>query len=146
MRPHGTPQELEARRLRAADLLRDGMKPAHVARMVGCSPSSVHRWEEAIGKKGVEGLKAIPHPGRTPKLSQRQKVKLVKILLRGPVAAGYRTDLWTCPRVGEVIQRTFGVEYNVGHVWHAREQNEHDVQRWRQHNWRHIKKGSKARQ
>ncbi|MBP7561901.1 MAG: winged helix-turn-helix domain-containing protein [Armatimonadetes bacterium] len=38
-------------------------------------------------------------------------------LLRGPRAHGYATDLWTCPRVGAVIRRLFGIEYSDCHVW-----------------------------
>ena len=60
MRPHGTPSELEARRMRAAGLLRQGMRPSDVAKAVGSSPSSVTRWKEAIRTSGVDGLKAIP--------------------------------------------------------------------------------------
>jgi hypothetical protein len=35
----------------------------------------------------------------------------VKILVAGPLAGGYATDLWTCRRVADVVQKTFGVSY-----------------------------------
>jgi transposase len=124
-------------------------------RLVGASPSSVKRWEEAIGRGGMEALKAKPHPGRTPRLSSRQKRQLVKILLRGPLAAGFGTDLWTCPRVAQVIRRTFAVSYHPGWVWYilreldwtcqkperrARERDEAAIERWRRKDWPRIKK------
>jgi transposase len=155
MRPHGTPGELEARRLRAAELLAKGMKPADVARAVGSSRSSVTRWKEVIGRDGVKGLKAKPAPGRPPSLSKSQKRKLEKVLLRGPRASGYRTDLWTCPRVADVIERRFGVRYNPNYVWYilrslgwtcqkperlARERDEKAIERWRRKDWPRIKK------
>jgi len=155
MRPYGSPSELEARRMRAAKLLRQGMRPSDVAKAVGSSKSSVTRWKEVLEQSGVEGLKAKPHPGPTPRLSKGQKRRLIKILLRGPPAAGFPTDLWTCPRVAAVIERTFGVHYHDGHVWHllrhldwscqkperrARERDEEAIRRWRREDWPRIKK------
>ena len=141
--------------MRAARLLAQGMKPADVARAVGCGPSSVTRWKEVIRKHGVEGLKAKPASGRPPFLSESQKKKLGKILLRGPCASGYTTDLWTCPRVAVVIERRFGVKYHPRYVWfvlrslgwtcqkperQARERDEKAIARWRRTDWPRIKK------
>ena len=141
--------------MRAARLLAQGMKPVDVARAVGCGPSSVTRWKEVIRKHGVEGLKAKPASGRPPFLSESQKKKLVKILLSGPCASGYTTDLWTCPRVAKVIERRFGVKYHPGYVWfvlrslgwtcqkperQARERDEKAIERWRRTDWPRIKK------
>lgn len=160
MRPKGTPSELEARRLRAAKLLARGEKPSVVARAVGSSRSSVTRWKEVIRKSGVEGLKAKPHKGPKPRLSTGQKKKLGKILLRGAVASGYSTALWTCPRVAAVIEKRFGTSYHPYHVWRllrsmgwscqkperrARERDEEAIRRWRNEHWPDIKKGSPRR-
>jgi len=49
-----------------------------------CSPSSVARWREVVRKSGMEGLAAKRHPGPRPRLSEKQKEKLVKLLLKGP--------------------------------------------------------------
>jgi len=133
----------------------EGRGIREVARLVGASPSSVQRWKEAINTGGMEALKAKPHPGRTPRLSSRQKERLRKILLKGPLAAGYSTDLWTCPRVAEVIERYFGASYHHGHVWYilrslgwscqrperrARERDKEAIRRWRNEQWPRIKK------
>ena len=155
MRPKGSAKELEVRRRLAGKLLREGKGIREVGRLVGASPSSVKRWKEMIDKGGMEALKAKPHPGRTPRLSIRQKEKLKKVLLKGPVAAGYHTDLWTCRRVAEVIEKVFGVSYHPDHVWYilrslgwscqkperrARERDEAAIQRWRHVDWPRIKK------
>ena len=141
--------------MRAAQLLARGMRPLDVARTVGSSPSSVTRWKEVIRKHGVEGLKAKPALGRPPRLCKSQKKKLLKILLRGPGASGYSTDLWTCRRVAEVILRHFGVSYHPHHVWNilealgwscqkperqARERDEKAIEQWRRTDWPRIKK------
>jgi transposase len=77
------------------------------------------------------------------------------LLLKGATAHGFSTDLWTLPRVAEVIARTFGVRYHPAHVWkilrgegwscqkperRARERDEAAIQRWRTDRWPHIKK------
>lgn len=99
MRPPGTPHQLEKRRRLAITLLQSGKTPASVARAVSASRSSVQRWREAYERNGWEGLTAKPIPGRPARLSAQQKAKLVQLLLDGPVAAGYPSDLWTLDRI-----------------------------------------------
>jgi transposase len=155
MRPKGSAQELEVRRRLAGRLLLAGKGVREVARLVGASPSSAQRWKEAIDTGGMEALQAKPHPGRPPRLSSRQKNRLVSILRQGPLAAGFPTDLWSCPRVAQVIERTFGVHYHSGHVWYllrklgwsaqkperrARERDEEAIARWHREDWPGIKK------
>jgi len=114
MRPQGTAQQLEKRRRQAIRLLKARKNLSAVARALSASVSSVFRWYQAYQAKGLRGLQPQPTPGRPPKLSPSQKRKLVKVLLKGPLAAGYRTDLWTLKRVAEVIKEHFGVDY---HPW-----------------------------
>jgi transposase len=156
MRPKGSAAELEARRRLAGRLLLEGRKIGEVAQIVAASESSVRRWHRAVKKGGLEALEAKPHPGRRPRLNAKQKRRLVKILLAGPRKAGYRTDLWTCPRVAEVIANTFRVKYHPAHVWkilrslgltsqkpeqRARERDEAAIRRWRERDWPRIKRG-----
>jgi transposase len=156
MRPKGSAAELEARRRLAGRLLQEGRKIGEVAQIVAASESSVRRWHRAVKKGGVEALKAKPHRGPKPRLNAKQKRRLLKILLAGPRKAGYRTDLWTCPRVAEVIAKKFGVKYHPAHVWklvrrlgwtcqkpeqRARERDEAAIRRWRGRDWPRIKRG-----
>lgn len=155
MRPHGSPAALEARRRRAVALLARGRGVRAVARQIGCSPSSVSRWQQEVAAGGPEALRAKPAPGRPSRLSARQRQRLLTLLLRGARAQGFATDLWTLPRVAALIRRTFGVSYHPAHVWkilrgadwscqkperRARERDEAAIQRWRSERWPHIKK------
>ncbi len=157
MRPKGNAKELEVRRRIAGRLLRQGKGIRQVGRLVGASPSSVDRWKKAMDKDGLKGLEAKPHPGRRARLHSEQREQLKQILLDGPLAAGFGTDLWTLSRVAEVIERTFGVKYHPGHVWYilralgwsaqkperrARERDEEAIQRWRKCDWPRIKKSA----
>lgn len=159
MSTRGTAAEMEARRLRAAELLQDGIAPAEVARLVGAGQSSVRRWKSALARGGVAALAAKPHPGTPSKLDDAQKARLVKILVAGPLASGYATDLWTCRRVADVVKKTFGVSYHpdhLGRILHdlgfspqkpeqlARERDEGAIARWRKRAWPRIKRGPLA--
>jgi transposase len=155
MRPKGTAVELEARRRKAVALLQDGKSNTEVARLVGADLSSVKRWKRAVAAGGLTVLAAKPNRGRSPKLSSAQRQELAAIVRAGPMAAGFRTDLWTCKRVAEVIRQRFGVEYHpdhVGRILHAlgftqqkpqrraSQRDEMAIERWRRRTWPRIKK------
>ncbi len=155
MRPYGSPAELEARRRRAVALLDQGLGVREVARQIGCSPTSVSRWQAEVDAGGLDALRPKPPSGRPPRLTARQRQRLLKLLLRGATAHGFSTELWTLPRVATVIARTFRVTYHPAHVWkilrgegwscqkperRARERDEAAIQRWRTERWPHIKK------
>ena len=155
MRPKGSAEVLEERRRMAARMLQAGKGVREVARLVGASPGSVSRWKKALEQGGMEALKAKPHPGRPPKLSEQQKQELAAILRQGPIAAGFPTDLWTLKRVAVVIERHFGVKYHPSHVWkvlrsmgwsaqkperRARERDEAAIRYWREKTWPQVQK------
>ncbi len=155
MRPKGSAEVLEERRRIAARMLQAGKGVREVARLVGASPGSVSRWKKALEQGGMEALKAKPHPGRPPKLSEQQKQELAAILRKGPIAAGFPTDLWTLKRVAVVIERHFGVKYHPSHVWkvlrsmgwsaqkperRARERDEAAIRHWREKTWPQVQK------
>jgi transposase len=131
-----------------------------VARMVDVTPGAVVAWCKCYEKKGEAGLTAKPHPGRKARLSIAQRKKLTRLLKKGAVAHGYKTELWTLPRVAEVIHKQFGVRYDPSHVWRilnamgwsaqkperrARERNEDRIEHWRKKDWPRIKKSAKSR-
>jgi len=136
-------------------MLQEGSLPVEVGRALGVDRRSVRRWRAAFDQEGAKGLAAKPSPGRPPKLDARSKEKLRRLLLKGAEAHGFPTDLWTCPRVAELIRRTFRVSYHVDHVgrllrtlgWspqkperRARERDEQAIQRWVRVDWPRVKK------
>jgi transposase len=155
MRPTGGAAVLEARRRRALALLKDEVSLHEVARRVGCAPSSVMRWRDAVAEHGAKGLEVHASPGRPPKLTAAQQRRLVKALITGPLAAGYATDLWTTPRIADVIRARFGVSYHPDHVgrllhalgWtpqkperRALQRDEAAIARWKAREWPRVKK------
>jgi len=63
-------------------------------------------------------LRSAGRVGRPAKLSAGQLAKVEKALVKGAEANGYVTDVWTLPRVAEVIERLTGVGYHPGYVWY----------------------------
>jgi transposase len=114
MRPKGRAAELERRRVRAVQLIEQGESPGLVGRILGVTPTSIHRWRRLAQQPG--GLAARPIPGRPARLSVQQLGELERLLLEGPEAHGWRNNLWTCGRIAILIQRHFGILYNPGHV------------------------------
>jgi len=159
MRPLGSPEELERRRNRAIDLLKQGYQPVEVAHMLGVDRRSVRRWNASYRTQGLRGLSMKPAAGRPTKLDAKERKKLDAILLKGARAAGFPTDLWTCPRVAQVIEARFGVSYHVDHVgrllhyfgWspqkparRAVERDEDFIEGWVKTHWPRIKKKPRA--
>jgi transposase len=155
MRPPGTPYQLQKRREHAIELLESGKRPSVVACAVSAWPSSVHRWQQSYERHGLQGLHAKPMLGRPPRLSATQKKKLVHALSNGPLAAGYKTDLWTLKRITKVIRHLFGVTYHPSHVWkiltklgwscqkperRALQRDEKAIAHWKRYIWPKIKK------
>jgi Winged helix-turn helix/DDE superfamily endonuclease len=82
----------------------------------------------------------------------------VTLLGQGALHAGYRTELWTIPRVAELIRDEFGVRYHPAHVWklltalgwscqkperRAVERDEAAIARWKREDWPRIKKAAR---
>jgi transposase len=159
MRPQGTAEELERRRLRAAALIEQGLPTSEIARRVGSDPSSVRRWKAALREGGTAALAASPHPGPKPKLTDEQKTELAAIVRKGAVAAGFANDWWTTRRVAKVVRDRFGVSYHFNHVGkllkalgfsqqkprlRASQRDEQAIETWRLRDWSRIENGLAA--
>jgi transposase len=116
MRPHGSSAQLEQRRLQAVALREQGIRPTQIARRMGTTLRSVERWLKAHRRRGATALKAKPVPGRPPKLSARQRQGLVRRLVRGAVACGFPSDLWTSRRIAELIRQRYKVSFHVDSI------------------------------
>jgi transposase len=114
-RPIGTPEELERRRRRAVELVRQGEQPTKVARFLGVDRSSVFRWRQCAAQ-GADALAARPHPHRPPRLTNAQLKRLESLLIQGAQVHGWPNALWTTARVAEVIYREFRIRFHHDHV------------------------------
>jgi transposase len=155
MRLPGSAELLEDRRRRALKLFDEGRSLNGVARAIGCAPSSVMRWRDKRRRGGEKGLKVGTSPGRPQKLSAASCRLLLRVLLRGAMASGYSTQLWTTARIAEVIRKKCRVEYHRDHVgrlmhrlgWShqkpqkkALERDEGKIRRFVREEWPRVKK------
>lgn len=100
---------MEMRRKRAAKLFAKGATQADVARELEVSRESVSRWHEAWSQGGASALKGAGRAGRRSLLDSADLAAVEKALRRGPRASGFATDIWTLPRISEVIATLTGV-------------------------------------
>jgi transposase len=100
-----------------------------------------------LASKGPAGPKA--------RIGGAQTQSIVDALLEGPAAYGYKTQLWTLPRVADLINDLTGVRYHPGHVWRvlgslgfscqrperrAIERDDKAIRHWKRVTWPNIKK------
>ncbi len=155
MRRHGSPKSLEAVRLQAFDLSEQGISSGDIAMALDRSVRTVQKWVKTAREIGRDALKAKPHPGANPKLTLAQQGDLRQRLIAGPQAAGFSTNLWTCPRIRQLIQEVYGVTYHVDYLSQllkslgfscqkpqrrAAEKDEEAIAHWVARDWPRIKK------
>jgi transposase len=148
-------QELEARRLRAAELFAAGVGQAQVARRLGVTRQSANRWHAHWQHGGTQALASRGPTGYRPRLSDQDLERLTELLLQGAAAYGFTGDLWTITRITQLIGREFGVRYHPSHVWwllrhrlgwspqrpvrQAKERDQVAVDQWIAEDWPRIK-------
>lgn len=141
--------------MEAVRLWKQGVSNSDVARRLRVSRQAVVQWSRLHREGGKAALRQAGRAGRKPEINPTQLEQLKAKLLAGPEALGYETPLWTCPRVADLIERDFGVQYHPGHVWRvlrrlgwspqrpvgrARERDEARIRAWKRTTWPALKK------
>ena len=148
-------QALRSRRQKAIALFDQGERQAAVAAALKVSRQSVSRWYRDWLNADTRALQGSARAGRKPRLSPEQIALVQKELLEGAAAHGYPSDLWTLPRVAQVIEAVTAVHYHPGHVWRvlrqmgwslqrptlrAKERDEQKIRQWKRRTWAKVKK------
>ena len=143
--------ERAQRRLDARRLLDEGVAQAEVARRLKVSRQSVSVWARLPASE----LAIVRPVGRQSTLKETDRQWLCGALLRGARAQGFATELWTLPRVAQLLALKRGKRFSKVHVWRilgrlgfscqkpegrARERNEPAIQTWKQDQWPALKK------
>jgi transposase len=82
----------------------------------GLSPACLYNWQKAFVLHGLDSLVYCHGGGRPPKLTPKQKKRLVELLEAGPLAVGLETACWNSVLIRVLIWREFGVLYNRHYV------------------------------
>ena len=152
---------IERRRVEGARLLKRKVAPAEVARRLGVSRQAVSVWAQRLAEvNGAIGkLKSKPL-GRPKRLDEAQCEALRRMLLKGALAAGFPTELWTVKRVRALVKREFGMTYSNTGGWEllrslgftpqkperrALQRDEQAIVQWRRRRWPALKKTPHAK-
>jgi len=111
-----TRDEMEGRRLMAAQDLQRGLTQSQIARKFGVSRTTASRWNRALAGRGVEALRKRRAPGRPCRLNRDQLTGVSDLYKAGPRTAGFDCDRWTTVRFAEAIRVRFGIQYDPDHV------------------------------
>lgn len=145
----------EFRRLRAVELYETGMLAIRIAETLGVTRGAVSQWLKIYREHGKEALLHKKVSKKPSRLTLAQKKQLLLFLEEGAEAFGYDGQIWTQARVRALIQKKFGVTYNVNYIgtllkklrwsWQkpvcrATQRNEQEIERWRKETWPAIKK------
>ena len=109
---------LEAIRIRAVQrIAEDGESPSEVMRVLGFARTVVYNWLAKYRAGGIEALRALPIPGRPPKLTEEQRAWVYRTVTRNnPLQLNFEFALWTRAMVRDLIQQQYGVTLSVGSV------------------------------
>jgi len=108
--------EMERRRLEAAEDLLKGVTQARVARKFGVSRTTASRWFRILGGQGVDRLRKRKAPGRPSRMSAGQMAEVREMFAEGPRAFGFDSDRWTTARLAHAIETRFAIRYDPDHV------------------------------
>jgi transposase len=98
------------------DLLVHHVPMAVLCERWGLSASCLYDWQRAFLLHGLESLHYRHGGGRRPKLTPKQKQRLVELLEAGPLVVGCETACWDAVLIRVLIWREFGVLYNRQYV------------------------------
>jgi transposase len=89
---HHKRQQLQTRRLRAAELFAAGVHPAAVARQLGVSRQAASTWHAAWKTGSSSALQSRGPTGPTPRLSDEELARVEQALLQGATTHGFEAS------------------------------------------------------
>lgn len=138
--------------------VQNGESPETVARALGINRTTIYDWLAAYRKGGWGALEAKKRGGRKAKLNGRAlKWVFDTVTMKNPMQMKFEFALWTCPMIGELIRRKFGVKLSQASVnrllhqlglsaqkplWRAYQQNPEAVEHWLKVEYPRIKRAA----
>ncbi len=108
--------EMEHRRMEAAEDFLHGLSHSHVMAKFGVSRTTASRWHRALTAKGLESLRKAKAPGRPSRLTPDQKAQIANMFDQGALALGSSDNRWTAPLLARVIEERFRVHYSLDYA------------------------------
>ena len=108
--------EMEHRRMEAAQDFLHGLSHSHVVANFGVIRTTASRWHRALTAKGLESLRKGKATGRPSRLTPAQKAQIMDVFEQGASALGFPDNRWTPTLLARIIEERFGVRYSLDHV------------------------------
>jgi transposase len=108
--------EMEHRRMEAAEDFLHGLSHSQVVAKFGVSRTTASRWHRALTAKGLESLRKAKATGRPSRLTPEQKEQIANVFGQGASALGGSDNRWTATLLARVIEERFSVHYSLDHV------------------------------
>lgn len=159
MRTAGSSAVLEYRRCLGIQRVTEGYSTQEVAEFLEVDPSTVRRWVATTTARGI-GRASGTGPGRPTKLTSTQEKIVFRWLSEPPTEYGFLTDLWSAPRLSQLIEQTFDIHFNPDYLgtWLRqrgytpqkprrvpRERDDKAITRWLVEDWPRIKRKAHRR-
>ncbi|WP_254448425.1 helix-turn-helix domain-containing protein [Spirosoma rhododendri] len=108
--------DYEALRRRCVELKQAGWKQADIARAFGLTQGWVSQTLKTYREQGEAGLMTGKRTGAPSRLTADQLDQLTKELAKGAEQHGFSGQVWTRPRINDVINKLFGVSYDPSQI------------------------------
>ena len=108
---------LEDIRIQAVQRVEAGEAPSAVMKVLGFARTVIYDWLKKYRAGGVEALRALPIPGRPPKLTEQQQAWVYRTVTQNnPLQLQFEFALWTRAMVQDLIRRQYGVTLSLASV------------------------------
>lgn len=105
-------------RLYAVYQVSTGKKPQDLEEVYNTTFKSIINWVHRFNQEGLEGLLDKQIPGRKPRLTEKEREKIKKVVLEElPENYGYNSATWTGPMLIDYIQKEFGISYKKAQIY-----------------------------
>ena len=108
--------DYEALRRSCVELKQAGWKQADIARAFGLTQGWVSQTMKTHREQGDAGLTTGKRTGAPSRLTADQLDRLTKELAKGAEQHGFAGQVWTRPRINDVITKLFGVSYDPSQI------------------------------
>jgi len=81
-----------------------------IGALFGNSPRTVSNWIKRVNDTGdIESLRSKKQSGRPPRLSEKQRQELKKVIQESPEKHGMPTNIWDGKSLSAYIERQYGI-------------------------------------
>lgn len=91
-------------------------KVKDIAKELNVSIDAVERWLRNYRKIGIDGVRSKKRPGRPPKLKDKAKVMIDRILKNDPQAFGFLKGRWVVRDTAKALSRETGITISPSYV------------------------------